>query len=438
MATGRARVILSPAGIRQFKPGEVLVTRLTDPDWEPIMKVAAAIVTDEGGRTSHAAIVSREIGVPAVVGTGAATRRVRSGQTVTVDTTGSDGEVLRGAVKFRVREHDVRRLPRTATRIMLNVGTPEVAFTASALPHRGVGLAREEFIIASRVGAHPLALLNYRRLPAALRRRLAARMRGWTAPATFYVDNLAYGVATIAAAFHPHPVIVRFSDFKSNEYRTLLGGERFEPVEENPMIGWRGASRYYDPRFKPAFLLECRALRKVRDEMGLTNVIPMVPFCRTVEEADRVLAAMAEGGLVTRWVARRRGRRPRGGAVPVYVMCEIPSNVVLADEFLDRFDGMSIGSNDLAQLTLGLDRDSGIVSRVANENNPAVKALVGLAIQRCKARRKYIGICGQAPSDYPEFAAFLVSAGIDSISLNPDTVIRTTLAVAKQEAARRR
>ena len=432
IAVGKARVILDAKRIRDFRKGEVLVTDITDPDWEPIMKIAAAIVTNKGGRTSHAAIVSRELGIPAVVGCGNATTRLKTGDLVTVDATGSDGVVLRGAVPFRVVDHDVKKLPRTRTHLMLNIGTPETAFEKSFLPHRGVGLAREEFIIASHIGIHPLALLNYRTLSAQLKKKITARTRGWTSYRQFYVDNLAFGIAKIGAAFFPHPVIVRFSDFKTNEYRTLLGGERYEPVEENPMLGWRGASRYYDPKFKAAFLLECLAMKKVRDDMGFTNVIPMVPFCRTLSEADHVLETMAEGGLTARSLAR--GRQRFGGTVtPVYMMCEIPSNVILADGFLDRFDGFSIGSNDLTQMTLGLDRDSGIVSHVGNEKDESVKALIAIAIARCRARKKYVGICGQGPSDYPEFAAFLIEQGIESMSLNPDTVISTILAVAKQE-----
>lgn len=431
IATGKARIINSPKHIGEFRKGEILVTTITDPDWEPIMKMASAIVTDQGGRTSHAAIVSRELGIPAVVGCGDATKKLKTGESLTVDTTGSDGEVLRGILPFTVRTHDVGKLPKPKTKIMVNIGAPDIAFEQSFLPTQGVGLAREEFIIASQIGIHPLALLNLKKQTAKVQKQIQDKMYGWNRPADFYVDNLATGIGRIAAAFYPHPVIVRFSDFKTNEYRTLIGGEAYEPKEENPMLGWRGASRYYDPKFKAAFLLECKAIRKVRETMGLNNVIPMVPFCRTPEEGEKVLATMAEAGLYTRWT---RKQAKRGAPiVPVYVMCEIPSNVILADVFLDRFDGMSIGSNDLTQLTLGLDRDSGIVSHVANENDPAVRELIRYVIKRCISRRKYIGICGQAPSDYPEFAAFLVKAGITSMSLNPDTVINTTIAVAKAE-----
>ena len=449
IATGKARVILDAKRIRQFKKGEVLVTDMTDPDWEPIMKIASAIITDKGGRTSHAAIVSRELGIPAVVGTETATKVLKTGDPLTVDTTGSAGNVYRGSLKFKVVEHDLKKIPKTKTHIMVNVAIPDSAFALSFLPNRGVGLAREEFIIASKMGVHPLALLNMKKLAPAVRKAIEVKMRGWTSPTQYYIDNLAFGIAKIGAAFHPNPVIVRFSDFKTNESRTLLGGKKFEPQEENPMLGWRGASRYYDPKFKPAFMLEVAALKKVREDMGLTNVIPMVPFCRTVEEGIKVQEVMAEGGLVTKYmttrkakgsirVYQRRNLRSSAQHTPVLMMCEIPSNVLLANEFLDIFDGMSIGSNDLTQLTLGLDRDSGIVTKIANENNEAVKKLIADVIKICRGRRKYIGICGQGPSDYPDFAAFLVEKGIESMSLNPDTVVRTTIAVAKKEKGRGR
>lgn len=417
IASGRARVILDVKKIRQFQKGEVLVTGMTDPDWEPIMKIAAAIVTDKGGRTSHAAIVSRELGIPAIVGAKDATKKIKNGTMVTVDTTGSSGAVFAGKLAFDVAERDMKNIPKTRTKIMVNIATPDTAFEKSFLPNSGVGLAREEFIIASVIGIHPLALINYRKLPVAMRREIANRMRGWNDPKQFFVDRLAYGIAKIGAAFHPHPVIVRFSDFKTNEYRSLLGGELYEPEEENPMIGWRGASRYYDPKFQDAFQLECAALKKVRDEIGLENVIPMVPFCRTPEEGRKTRAIIKECGL----------------NAPIYVMCEIPSNILRADEFLEIFDGMSIGSNDLTQLVLGLDRDSGTLSHIGNENDPAVKKMIALIIRRCKEKGKYIGICGQAPSDHPEFAEFLVGEGIESISLNPDTVVKTTIAIAEKE-----
>jgi pyruvate, water dikinase len=432
IATGPARVILSVKDIDKFKAGEILVTGMTDPDWEPIMKIANAIVTDKGGRTSHAAIVSRELGIPAVVGSEFATKRIKTGDIITVDTTGSSGIIYTGKLKYEITEHDIKEIPSTRTHVMMNIATPDTAFEKSFLPHKGVGLAREEFIIASTIGIHPLALINYPTLDKALKNKIDEKTKGWNDKQAYYVDNLAYGIAKIATAFAPHPVIVRFSDFKTNEYRTLLGGELYEPGEENPMIGWRGASRYYDPKFKEAFKLECLAIKKVREEMGLSNVIPMVPFCRTPEEGEKTLTIMAESGLFTNWTIKKHTGMSEK-ITPVYVMCEIPSNVLLADEFLEIFDGMSIGSNDLTQLVLGLDRDSGIVSHVANEKNEAVKKLVSMIIKKCKERGKYIGICGQAPSDHQDFAEFLVKEGIESISLNPDTVIKTTLAIFEAE-----
>ena len=417
VAVGTTRVILDPKSIRQFKKGEILVTTMTDPDWEPIMKMASAIVTDRGGRTSHAAIVSRELGLPAIVGAADATRVLTTGMLVTVDTTGSAGVVTAGKAKITMREHKLGSLPETTTKIMVNIASPEIAFETSFLPVAGVGLAREEFIIASDIGVHPLAILNYKKLAPKLRTAIAKKAAGWKNPVDFYVDNLAYGIAKIGAAFNPRPVIVRFSDFKTNEYATLLGGEAYEPTESNPMIGWRGASRYYDPKFKDAFILECRALVKVRETMGLTNVIPMIPFCRTIAEAEQVLGIMAKNGIKK----------------PIYIMCEIPSNVLLAEEFLDLFDGMSIGSNDLTQLTLGLDRDSGIVTHIGNENDESVRALISMVIRKCAARKKYLGICGQGPSDLPDFAAFLVKEGIESMSLNPDSVVKTLEQVAELE-----
>jgi pyruvate,water dikinase len=432
IATGKAHLILSPKNMLDFKPGEILVTDMTDPDWEPIMKIASAIITDKGGRTSHAAIVSRELGIPAVVGCENATRKIKTGKIITVDTTGSDGVVMEGALRFEEKVYDVSRVPETKTKIMMNIATSETAFEKSFLPNDGVGLAREEFIIASEIGIHPNALINYSKLPASLKVKIDKKTSGWKDKKQFYIDNLSYGIARIGAAFHPKPVIVRFSDFKTNEYRALLGGELYEPQEENPMIGWRGASRYYDPRFKEAFLLEVAAIKKVREEMGVDNIIPMVPFCRTVEEGKKVLAVMAEGGLYSEYILRSMGKSLKG-AVPVYVMCEIPSNIILARDFLEIFDGMSIGSNDLTQLTLGLDRDSGVLSHIGNELDKSVQTLVENIIQSCKARGKYIGICGQAPSDHKEFAMFLVQSGIDSMSLNPDSVIKTKIAVAEEE-----
>ncbi|KKR77224.1 MAG: Phosphoenolpyruvate synthase [Parcubacteria group bacterium GW2011_GWA2_40_8] len=404
IATGKAHVIKDVKNILQFKEGEILVTEITDPDWEPIMKIASAIVTDKGGRTSHAAIVSRELG--------------------------SDGVIFEGTLKFNITEHDIAAIPKIKTKIMMNIATPDTAFGKSFIPNSGVGLAREEFIIASDIGIHPLALLNFRSLSQKLKKQVSKNSLGWEDKTAYYTDNLAYGIAKIGLAFHPNPVIVRFSDFKTNEYRSLIGGVLYEPVEENPMIGWRSASRYYDEKFKEAFKLECLALKKVRNEMGLTNVIPMVPFCRTPEEGRKTLEIMAQSGLVTNYT---KTEHTESAVVPVYVMCEIPSNVLLAEEFLEIFDGMSIGSNDLTQLILGLDRDSGIVSHVSNELDPSVKKMVSEIIKLCNEKGKYIGICGQAPSDYPEFAKFIVEEGIHSISLNPDTVVKTTMALYEVE-----
>ncbi len=425
IATGTARIILNAKNIGSFKAGEVLVTDMTDPDWEPIMKIASAIVTNKGGRTSHAAIVSRELGIPCVVGTENATRVLKTGDVVTVDTTGTEGLVLAGQLKFKVEERDVRRLPKPKVKIMVNIATPDSAFEKSFLPTKGVGLAREEFIIAGDIGVHPMALIEYGKIAKKnkkLARAIDEKTRGWNNKEQFYVDKLAYGIAKIAAAFHPLDVIVRFSDFKTNEYRALLGGDAYEPKEENPMIGWRGASRYYHPAFAPAFALEVKAMKKVREEMGLTNVVPMIPFCRTADEGKKVVEVMEKNGL-----SRKKDKTLR-----IYVMCEIPSNVVLADKFLDVFDGMSIGSNDLTQLTVGIDRDGNDrIRSITNENDESVKTLIRSVIRTCKKRGKYIGICGQAPSDYPEFAAFLMKEGIESISLNPDTVVKTILKLSK-------
>jgi len=423
VSSGQARRIRTPAEIDRFRNGDLLVTERTDPDWEPILKRASGVVTDQGGRTCHAAIIAREMGITAIVGTGDGTTRIADGETITVSCCEGDvGRVYRGALPYRVEEEHLEALPPTRTRILMNVGNPEEAFNLARIPCDGVGLARLEFIIANHIRVHPLALLQPERLPDVERQALAVLVAGHTSPADYYVDLLAEGMARIAAAFHPRPVILRFSDFKSNEYARLLGGAVFEPHEENPMLGWRGASRYVSPRFREAFALECRALLRVRDTMGLDNVIPMVPFCRTPEEGDRVLAEMARNGLV-------RGEN----GLQVYVMCELPSNVIGAEAFAERFDGFSIGSNDLTQLTLGLDRDSALVADLFDERQAAVLEMVRLAIQAAKRCGRRIGICGQAPSDYPEFARFLVEQGIDSISLNPDAVIATRLAVAALE-----
>ncbi|AFZ24082.1 phosphoenolpyruvate synthase [Cylindrospermum stagnale PCC 7417] len=422
---GKARVILDVPQIHQFQAGEVLVTNRTDPDWEPIMKRASAIVTNSGGRTCHAAIIAREMGIPAIVGCGNATAVLTTGQEITVSCAeGETGKVYQGLLPYEVQQIPLENLPRTHTKIMMNVGNPEEAFGLTAIPNDGVGLARMEFIIANHIKVHPLALLHFDQLEDELARyKIAELTTQYENKAEFFVDRLAQGIGTIAAAFYPKPVIVRLSDFKSNEYANLLGGKQFEPKEENPMLGWRGASRYYDERYREGFALECQAMKRVRDEMGLTNMILMVPFCRTPEEGQRVLAEMAKHGLV---------RQENG--LQVYVMCELPSNVMLADEFCQVFDGFSIGSNDLTQLTLGLDRDSGLVAHLFDERNAAVKRMIANAIATVKQHGRKIGICGQAPSDYPEFARFLVEQGIDSISLNPDSVLKTLLEIAAAEA----
>ena len=423
--SGRARILRHPSEIQRFQAGDVLVTERTDPDWEPILKRASGVITNQGGRTCHAAIIAREMGITAIVGAGDATERISDGDTITASCCeGDEGRVYRGALTFRVDERDIGELPPTRTRILMNVGNPEEAFSQAAIPCDGVGLARLEFVIANHIRVHPMALLKPERLQdPAEREAIAALTSGYAHPADYYVDLLAQGMARLAAAFHPRPVILRFSDFKSNEYAKLLGGSSFEPNEENPMIGWRGASRYYAPGFREAFALECQALRRVREQMGLTNVIPMVPFCRTPEEGDRVLAEMARQGLV-------RG----DNGLEVYVMCELPSNVIAAEAFAERFDGFSIGSNDLTQLTLGLDRDSALVADLFDERNQAVVELIRMAIRTAKRCGRKIGICGQAPSDHPEFAELLVREDIDSISLNPDAVINTRLKVAAIEA----
>jgi pyruvate, water dikinase len=425
VSSGPARVIRDPSEIQRFQPGDLLVTGRTDPDWEPILKRASGVITNQGGRTCHAAIIAREMGITAIVGCGDATEVISDGEPITVSCCeGDEGRVYRGALPFRVEEQELGDLPPTRTRILMNVGNPEEAFKLAAIPCDGVGLARLEFIIANHIRVHPLALLEPERVrDAAERHAIAALVAGYGEPAEYYVDLLSQGMARIAAAFFPRPVILRFSDFKSNEYARLLGGAAFEPNEENPMIGWRGASRYSAPAFRAAFALECQALLRVRERMGLSNVIPMVPFCRTPEEGDRVLATMAEQGLV-------RGRN----GLEVYVMCELPSNVISAEAFAERFDGFSIGSNDLTQLTLGLDRDSALVADLFDERDASVKAMIAMAIATARRCGRKIGICGQAPSDHPEFARFLVEQGIDSISLNPDAVIPTRLAVAQLEA----
>jgi len=407
--------------MHQIQPGDVLVTDMTDPDWEPIMKRASAIVTNRGGRTCHAAIIAREMGIPAVVGCGDATVQIKEGAAVTVSCAeGDSGYVYDGLLAFEHTTADAGKLPDLPLKIMMNVGNPSHAFSFSRMPNQGVGLARLEFIINNMIGIHPKALLEFEQLPADLKREIASRIAGYQNPISFYVDKLTEGIATLAAAFYPHAVIVRTSDFKSNEYANLLAGDRYEPHEENPMIGFRGASRYLAPAFRDCFALECRALRKVRDDMGLTNVEIMIPFCRTLEEAEQVIALLASHGL-------ERGKN----GLRVIMMCEIPSNALLAEEFLQYFDGFSIGSNDMTQLTLGVDRDSSLVAHVFDERNPAVKKLLAMAIDACRKQGKYIGICGQGPSDYPDFAAWLYEQGIGSLSLNPDSVMQTWLDLAK-------
>jgi pyruvate, water dikinase len=424
IAAGTARVVRSVADLDELKAGEVLVTEMTDPDWEPVMQRAAAIVTDRGGRTCHAAIVSRELGLPAIVGTGDGTSRIPEGAPVTVSCAeGDEGRVYEGALDIRIERTDLGKLERPRTSIMLNVGNPGEAFSLSFLPNDGVGLARLEFIIGSHIRVHPMALLHPERIASrSERREIEALVQEWPDPPSYFVDRLAEGVGTIAAAFWPKDVIVRLSDFKSNEYAGLLGGSAFEPSEENPMIGFRGASRYYDERYRDGFELECRAMRKVRDVMGLRNVKLMVPFCRTVEEGERVIEEMERHGLV-------RGEN----GLEVYVMCEIPSNVILADRFAEVFDGFSIGSNDLTQLVLGVDRDSALVARLFDERDEAVKRMIEQVIASARRHGRKIGICGQAPSDYPEFARFLVEKGIDSISVTADVVLQTTLDVLAHE-----
>ncbi len=397
---------------------------MTDPDWEPVMKRAAAIVTNRGGRTCHAAIIARELGIPAVVGCGDATRTIREGQPVTVSCAeGDTGYVYEGQLDFDQTRIELDSLPKVPVKIMMNVGNPDRAFDFAGIPNRGVGLARLEFIINRMIGVHPRALLEFDALDADLKDTIRRQTAGYGDPVGFYVDKLCEGISTIAAAFAPEPVIVRLSDFKSNEYANLVGGRRYEPVEENPMLGFRGASRYVDESFRPCFELECRALKRVRTEMGLANVWVMVPFVRTLTEAAKVVELLAANGL-------RRGE----DGLRIIMMCELPTNAVLAERYLEYFDGMSIGSNDMTQLTLGLDRDSAVVAHLFDERDEAVKAMLAMAIAACRKAGKYIGICGQGPSDHPELARWLVDQGIESMSLNPDTVVETWLFLAGQKA----
>jgi len=424
---GEANIIKTAKDISKFKPGQVLVTEMTDPDWVPIMKIAKAIVTDAGGRVCHAAIVSRELGIPCVVGTGNATQKIHQGQKITVSCSeGEQGFVYNGLLPFKIKKTVIKGLKRPKTKIMMNVGDPEQAFAFGLIPNDGVGLAREEFIINDYIKIHPLALIHYSKIKdKKIKDQIDKITVGYSDKVKFYVDKLAEGIAHIGAAFYPKDVIVRFSDFKTNEYANLVGGSLFEPTEANPMIGWRGASRYYGEKFKPAFELECQAIKKVREVMGLDNVIVMVPFCRTVKEGEDVLKIIDQYGLRK----NKKGIKP----LKVYVMCEIPSNVILGEEFAKIFDGFSIGSNDLTQLTLGLDRDSALVAHLFDERNEAVKRLVKKIIEIAHQYKRKVGICGQAPSDFPDFAEFLVKEGIDSISLNPDTVVKTTLDILKTE-----
>lgn len=420
VSKGVVRVITDVKKMGDFKRGEILVTKMTDPDWNAILTMSSAVITDEGGKTCHSAIISRELGIPAIVGTKDATKKLKTGDMVTVDcSSGQIGRVLEGDVPFSVKEYNLEEMPQINTKITLNIGAPDIAFKASFLPNDGVGLAREEFIIAEKVRIHPMALIDYDNVQLTKEERKIADdlTREYSDKKEYFIHELAEGIAQIAAAFYPKKVIVRFSDFKTNEYRNLIGGRLFEGEESNPMLGFRGACRYIDKSFQPAFEMECRAIKRVREVFGLTNVCVMVPFCRTIEEGKQVVDLIRKFGL--------------NDDMPVYVMCEIPSNVILAEQFLEIFDGMSIGSNDLTQLTLGLDRDNGGLAHIGNENNEAVKKLIRRVIKVCKEKNKYCGICGQAPSDYPEFAKFLVEEGIESISLNADTVIKTIMELGK-------
>src|SRR5436309_2101748 len=421
IGSGTVRIVPDASQMSRVKQGDVLVTDMTDPNWEPVMKLAAALVTNRGGRTCHAAIIARELGIPAVVGTGEATGRLKDGQPVTVSCAeGDTGSVFEGLLPFEVSSRERGELPRIPVKIAMNVGNPQLAFEFAQLPNAGVGLARLEFIINNEIGVHPRACLEYEKLDSQLRRKLDEKCRGYADPRSFFREKMVEGVATIAAAFWPKPVIVRLSDFKSNEYKKLLGGERYEPDEENPMLGFRGASRYVAPSFRECFELECAALKKVRDELGLTNVELMVPFVRTLGEAKQVMDLLEKNGL-------KRGTN----GLRVVMMCELPSNALLAEEFLELFDGFSIGSNDLTQLTLGLDRDSGLVAGSFDERDAAVKAMLAMAIRACRKHGKYVGICGQGPSDHPDLARWLMEQGIDSLSLNPDTVVSTWLSLAE-------
>jgi len=425
IGTGKVHIIKNASKLSEFKKGEILVTKMTDPDWTSVFPMASAIITDEGGKTCHSAIISRELGVPCIVGTENATKILKNGQEVTVDCTqGLDGKIFDGKVPFKIKRYNFKKFPKVKTKIMINIGAPEIAFSTSFLPNDGVGLAREEFIIAEKIRIHPLALYHYKRLKS---KEVIKKIDKMTVEhkdkKEYFIKELAEGIAQIAAAFYPKEVIVRFSDFKTNEYRNLIGGELFEQEDEaNPMLGFRGACRYIDPQFKPAFLMECEAIKRVKKVFGLNNISIMVPFCRTIKEAKDAKALIQKSGLLS-----------NNKSSKLYVMCEIPSNVVLINEFLDIFDGMSIGSNDLTQLTLGIDRDNATIQKIGDERNESVKRMIAEVIKVCRKRKKYVGICGQGPSDFPEFAEFLVKQGIESMSLNPDTVIKTILNLSKKK-----
>jgi len=424
---GEAHFIKDPSQIDKFQKGDVLITEITDPDWEPIMKIASAIVTNAGGRTSHAAIVSRELGIPAIVGTGNATKVIKNGQKVTVCCAqGGEGVVYEGLLRFKIEKTDITSLKFPKTEVKMIVANPELAFNYSFIPNKGVGLAREEFIVSNYIKIHPNALIHYDTLKDTKTKKQIDKMtQGYTDKSAYYVDKLAYGIATIAAAFYPNDVLLRLSDFKSNEYAGLIGGKEFEPIEENPMLGWRGASRYTDPKYTQAFALECQAVKRVREEMGLYNLQVMIPFCRTPEEGQKILAEMEKNGLTHTKNKNSREKKQLSKDLQIWVMAEIPSNILLVEEFSKLFDGFSIGSNDLTQLTLGLDRDSGLIGHIANENNEAVHILIKHLIKHAHKNGLPVGICGQGPSDFPKFAEFLVREGIDSVSLCPDSVLPT-------------
>lgn len=423
---GSVRVIHGVEEIHQFKKGEILVTIATNPDWEPIMKIASAIITEKGSRTCHAAIVSREMGIPCIVGVNQATKILKNNQKITISCAeGENGFIYQGLIPFRIKKINLKKIVKPKTKIMLNLGEPDQGFALSFLPVEGIGLAREEFIINNYIKIHPLALLNYKKLSGQLKKRIDFLTAGWSDKKQFFIDNLAHGISKLAAAFYPKDVVVRFSDFKTNEYANLIGGQLYEPKESNPMLGWRGASRYYDLKYKDAFALECLAIKKIREEFGLDNVKVMIPFCRTVEEGQKVLAIIDSFGL------RKKIKNLK--PLEVYVMAEIPSNVILAEEFAKIFDGFSIGSNDLTQLTLGLDRDSELIAHIFDERNEAIKILIKQLIKIARQYKRKVGICGDAPSSFPDFAKFLVEAGIDSISLTSDAVIKTTLEILKAE-----